>query len=147
MRCGRLNSFRHRGRRGGVGRRDDRAERDRGGEREPGEAPAEKCNRRGGQHDREYRERDHRYHVAPQLLGRGVERRVEQSRSHEQRQGEVRLDADIGCERQEGDTGAGDGQQRGVRHAQALGRSGQHHGCEQENQNPFEKNHDRLSLR
>src|SRR4029077_5335473 len=101
----------HRGGGGGVGRRDDRTERDRGGDRKPGEAPADKRDRGRGEHDRKHRQRDDGQSVAPQLLGRRIERGVEQRRGNEQRQREVRLDPDRGRERQERDAGAGDGKQ------------------------------------
>jgi hypothetical protein len=130
----------------GVGRRDDRTERDRSGDRKSGEAPADKRDRGRGEHDREHRQRDDRQGVAPQLLGRRIERGIEQRRGNEQRQREVRLDPDRGRKRQERDAGASDGEQRRIGHAQAFRGGRQHHGREQEDQYPFKKNHVRPVL-
>ena len=134
-------ALQHRSRGAGIGRRDDGAEGDGGGKRQAGIAPAEEGDCRGREHHRDDRQRGDGNDVAAQLARRGIEGGIEQRRRYEQRQRKVRVDADAGRERQEGNTGAGDGQQRRVGHAEALGDHGQDDGGGEQRDNPFEQDH------
>lgn len=84
-----------------IGRRHDRTECNRGGDRQTGKAPSQERDRRRRQHDRNHGQRSNRNGVAAQIARRGVKGGVEQRRRHEQRQCELRLDSDLRSEWQE----------------------------------------------
>ena len=84
--------------------------------------------------------------VATQFARRGVERRIEQRRCDEQRQREIRRDPDVGRERQESESGAGNREQGGIGHAKAFREARQHDGNQQKDENPFEQKHTYLGI-
>src|SRR5205807_8588503 len=96
-----------RGRRG-VRRGDDGAERDRGGDRQTSQPPADPRDGRGGQPDGDDDQGRERDDVPPEVAGRGVERRVQQGGGDEERERQIGLDFEPGGRGGEGQRGAGD---------------------------------------
>ena len=129
-----------RGRRG-VRRGDDGAERDRGGDRETSQPPADPRDRRGGQADGDDDEGHQWDDVPPEVAGRGVERRVQQDGGDEERERQIGLDLELGARGGEGQRGAGDREERGIGDPDTPRETGQDHRSEEERQSPFEEGH------
>jgi hypothetical protein len=83
----------HRRRRGGVGRSDDCAERDRGRPGHVGnERPRDQRHHRDGQRHRAEGQTRNRTPVRAQIARRSIKRRVEENRRHKQSQRELRIE-------------------------------------------------------
>jgi hypothetical protein len=104
----RAELLQHRGRRRGIGRRDDRAERDGGGPRQSGhERARHECDRRNRQDHRAEGQAGNGAPVGAEIAGGGVERRVEQHRGDEERERELRIEGQVRRARHERERGTG----------------------------------------
>ena len=117
---------------GGIRRRHDGAERDGGGERKPGDLPADDCHCRGGKENRDNHQRSERQRIALEIARRSVECRIEQDRCDEKGQGEFGIDRDFGGEGEKGEAGARQGKEGGVGHLEPPGEAGEQHGGEEQ---------------
>ena len=138
----------HRGRGRRVGRRDDGAERDGGGPRQLGHQPPgrHRDRRHGERHGDERQARD-RTPILPQVPGRGVERRVEQHRRHEQCERELGVEHDRRHARHQGECRAGQREERGVGRADAPRARGERGADQQEDDDGLEDAHRRVRRR
>ena len=125
----------------GIRRRDDGAERDRGSDRETAQPPTDPCNRCRRETDRDDHQRHERDDVPPEVARRGVERGVQQDGSDEEREGQIGLDLEVGARGDEGQRGAGDCEERGIRNPDTSGDTGQEHRPEEKRQRRFEERH------
>ena len=130
------------GRRRCVRRGHDRAQRDRRGPAEAGHQRVRDEGDRGyGECHRAEREARDRHDVLAQIAGRGVVRGVEEGRRDEQRQGELRVERDLGHAGYQGQRGAGQRQQRRVGHAEPAGPQREQRTDEQQGDYDFEDEH------
>ena len=125
----------------GIGRRDDGAERDRGGDRETAQPPTDPRNRCRRETDGEDDQRHERDDVPPEVTRRGVECGVQQDGSDKEREGQIGLDLEVGTRGDEGQRGAGDREERGIRNPDTPGDAGQEHRSEEKRQRRFEERH------
>ena len=133
-------------RRGRIGRRHDRAERERRSPGHSGDHRAGSPSDRGnGEQDQDDGQTHHRPEMPAKVSRRGVVRSVEQGGGHEQRQGELRIEGDRGRTRDQREERSDQREERRIRDPQPIRPEGKHRACKQQEDDQLEEAHGRLS--